>query len=123
MSARTPFYLLNALAGWRVASLSGAALANGGKTLSLQALPGSERPLVDAAGSLGGLQAAIGVAMDSQDRVYILDGQACVLKRFDRCLQQFVTLPCIGEMGREPRHLSCPNGLAISCKDDIYIAD
>ena len=123
MGTRTQYYLLNALAGWRAASLSGAVLANGDATLSLQALPGSERPLVDTAGSFGGLQAAIGVAIDSQDRVYILDSQTCLLKRFDRCSQQFVILPCIGEIGSEPRRFCRPHGLAISCQDDIYIAD
>jgi phage tail-like protein len=123
MSDPTPHYLLNALAGWRAASPDNAVLAQVGKVLSLQALPGSERPLVDAAGSLGGLQAAVGVAVDSRDRVYILDAQACVLKRFDPCMQQFVTLPCIGGTGGNPRQFSAPHGLAVSCADDIYVAD
>ena len=120
-------YLLNGLAGWRAASLSGAVLANAkarlGSVLTMQPLPGSGRPLVDAAGSLGGLEAAIGVAIDSEDRVYILDGRACKVKRFDRCLSEFITLPCVGGCGDEPRQLSSPHGMAMSCRDDLYIAD
>ena len=116
-------YLLNRLAGWRMAPSSDAVLAQGGKALSLTALPGSERPLVDAAGSLGGLQAAIGVSGDSQDRVYILDGADCLIKRYDPCLQLFLTLPCIGGSGGEPRQFRNPHGLAISHADDIYVAD
>lgn len=120
---RAPHYLLNGLAGWRAASLSNTVLAEGGSVLALQQLPGSERPLVDAAGSFGGLQTAIGIAIDGQDRVYILDGATCTVKRFDRCLQQFVTLPCIGGIGSAPRQLSAPHGMAISCGNDLYLVD
>lgn len=123
MSNAAQHYLLNGLAGWRAASLSGAVLAEGGSVLTMQPLPGSARPLVDAAGSLGGLEAAIGVAIDSEDRVYILDGKTCKVKRFDRCLAEFVTLPCVGGNGSEPRRFSAPHGMAISSRDDLYIAD
>ena len=123
MSDTSPHYLLDGLAGWRVGLLKNAVLRDGGCTLALQPLPGAVRPLVDPQGSFGGLQMAIGVAVDCEDRVYILDGQACVLKRFDRCQQKFVTLPCIGGVGSEPRQLSSPHGLAISCCNDIYVAD
>jgi hypothetical protein len=123
MSDATPHFLLDGLAGWRAAALDSTVLADGGESLMLQPLPGSVRPLVDPEGSFGGLQMAIGVAVDSEDRVYILDGQTCLLKRFDRCLQKFVTLPCIGGPGTDPRELSSPHGLAISCCNNIYIAD
>jgi phage tail-like protein len=128
MSKATPHYLLNGLAGWRAGSLSGAVLAGspgaaGGPVLTLQPLPGSARPLVDASGSLGGFESAIGVAVDCEDRVYILDGKAGIVKRFDRCLGQFITLPCLGGCGSEPRQLSAPNGMAISRRNDLYIAD
>ena len=121
MSA-TPHFLLNGLAGWQAASLDHAVLSCG-EELSLQPMPGSLRPLVDDAGSLGGFAEAIGVAVDSQDRVYVLDRKACSVKRFDRCLQKFVTLPCIGGTGGELRRLRSPNGLAVSPCDDLYIAD
>jgi phage tail-like protein len=122
-TSKSPHYLLNGLTGWRAANLNNTVLSGNGDALTLQPLPGSARPLVDAAGSLGGLQAAIGVAIDSQDRVYILDGATCQVKRFDRCLQQFVTLPCVGGFGHEPRQLSSPNGMAISRSGDLYLAD
>jgi len=118
-----PHYLLDGLAGWQAASLENAVLTCDGRELALQPLPGSERPLVDDAGSLGGFVEAIGVAVDSQDRVYILDRKSCRIKRFDRCLRQFVTLPCIGGCGSQPRQLDAPNGLAVSCCDNLYIAD
>jgi len=118
-----PHFLLDGLAGWRHADLQNTVLSDGGASLTLQPLPGSVRPLVDPQGSFGGLQMAIGVAVDTEDRVYVLDGQLCVLKRFDRCLQKFVTLPCIGGPGPAPRQLASPHGLAISCCNNIYIAD
>jgi phage tail-like protein len=123
MSNATKHYLLNGLAGWRAGSLSNAALGTNSGVLMLQALPGSGRPLVDAAGSLGGLQEAIGVAIDSEDRVYILDGKTCTVKRFDRCLAECVTLPCVGGIGSEPRQFSSPHGMAISPGNDLHIAD
>jgi phage tail-like protein len=123
MSNAAPHYLLNGLAGWRAASLSNVAIGNDGDVLTLKPLPGSARPLVDASGSLGGLQAAIGVAIDSEHRVYVLDGKACTVKRFDRCLEQFVTLPYVGGCGSEPRQLLSPHGMVISSRDDLYIVD
>jgi phage tail-like protein len=127
MSTSTPHYVLDGLVGWRAASLSDAVLAETGaescSVLKLQRLPGSARPLVDSAGSLGGLDAAIGVAVDSQDRVYILDGVTCVIKRFDRCAGKFHTLPCVGGVGREPRQFQTPHGMAISRRDDLYVVD
>jgi phage tail-like protein len=123
MTDSSPHFLMNGLAGWRAKTLDNTVLANSGCSLTLLPLPGAVRPLVDLEGSFGGLQNAIGVAVDSIERVYILDGQTCLVKRFDRCLQKFVTLPCIGGFGTQPRQLSWPHGLAISCCDNIYIAD
>ncbi len=123
MSDATPHFVLDGLAGWRQAWLSGTALSSDSCTLTLQPLPGAVRPLVDASGSFGGLQMPTGIAVDREDRVYILDGEQCVIKRFDRCLSEFVTLPCIGGIGREPRQFSSPHGLAISCRNDLYVAD
>jgi phage tail-like protein len=118
MIDRAPHFLLDSHVGWRVGALDKATLSHG--DLVLQPLPGSVRPLTD---SFGGLQNAEGVAVDSQDRVYLLDSSACVVKRFDRCTGEFHKLPCIGRCGREPRHLNSPRGLAISCSDNLYIAD
>ncbi len=121
MIDRVPHYLLDGQAGWRAGTLDKTALSHGG--LVLQSLPGATRPLVDATGSFGGLQNAEGVAVDNQDRVYVLDSKECVVKRFDRCAGQFVTLPCIGPCGCLPRQLASPHGLAISSSDNLYIAD
>jgi phage tail-like protein len=123
MNKGKPHYLLNGLAGWRTGSLSNTVLAGSDPVLTLQPLPGSARPLVDAAGSFGGLEAAIGMAIDGQDRVYVLDARTCTVKRFDRCLAQFVTLPCVGGIGPAPRQFSSPHGMAISCRDDLYVVD
>jgi phage tail-like protein len=121
MSNGTPHYLMNGIAGWRSAASANVAFADG--ALTLQALPGSMRPLVDAAGDFGGLQSAIGVGVDSQNDVYILDAGACAVKRFDRCAQKFVRLHCVGGCGCEPRQMNNAHGLAISRCDNLYLAD
>src|SRR5512147_2883363 len=111
------------LAGWRRAVLEGAELADDGAVLRLETVPSSGRPLVDASGSFGGLVAPIGLAIDCQGTIYILDAQGPVIRRFDPCREQFDTLPCIGGVGSEPRQLNNPHGLAISASRDLYVTD
>jgi phage tail-like protein len=123
MSDAQKHYLLNGFAGWRAGQLSETVLSNNGMALTLQPLPGAGAPLIDSAGSLGGFVSAINVAIDMQNRVYVLDAANCRVKRFDRCLQQFVTLPCIGGIGSEPREFRSPQGMAVSCHDDLYVVD
>lgn len=112
---------MNSIAGWRTAQSTN--IATDGRVLTLQTLPGSLRPIVDAAGSFGGFQSAIGVAVDREDNVYVLDSGHCAIKRFDRCLQEFIKLHGVGGCGPEPRQFDKPNGLAVSCSDNLYVAD
>jgi phage tail-like protein len=123
MSAQPPGYRMNGIAGWRTASASNVAFVCSGRVLALQPLPGSARPLADTAGSLGGFVSAIGVAVDSQDTVFVLDGALCELKRFDRCELAFTRVPCVGGKGSDLRQLRDPHGMAIACRDTLYIAD
>jgi phage tail-like protein len=118
-----PHYLLNAIAGWRTAASANVAFSADGGALTLQPLPGGMRPLIDAAGSFGGLQTAIGVAVDPEDNVYILDAGLCAVKRFDRCTQAFVRLHCVGGCGAEPRQMREAHGIAISRNYNLYLAD
>jgi phage tail-like protein len=115
-------YLLDGRAGWRD-SLTDKTVVADGVSLRLRPLPGPPRPIVDAAGSFGNLAYPAGVAVDVEDRVYILDGAACLVKRFDPCGETFHTLPCIGGKGSAPRQLCDPHGIAVSCRDDLYLAD
>lgn len=123
MSGTQPHYLMNGIAGWRTATSSNIAFAVDGGSLTLQPMPGSLRPLVDSAGSFGGLQTAVGVAVDREDDVYVLDAGKCTIKRFDRCTQKFVRLHCVGGHGTEPRQLNDPHGIAISKCGNLYVAD
>jgi phage tail-like protein len=109
--------------GWRAAALENVALAGEVTRLQLGARPGRPRPLVDAAGSFGGLSLATGLAVDSDGRIYLLDGRVGLLKRFDPCTDVFETLPCIAGPGSEPRQVRDPHGLAISARGDLYLAD
>jgi phage tail-like protein len=115
--------LLNAQAGWRAAILDRTVLANDEASLQLRFPPETTRPLVDAQGSFGGLALPTGLAVDAEDRVYTLDSEAHVVKRFDPCTGTFEVLPCIGGPGSAPRQMRHPHGLAISCRGDLYVAD
>jgi phage tail-like protein len=118
-----PFILLNKRAGWRGALLDSVHLADGGCALQLAPLPGAATPLNGAAGTFGGFTNPIRLAIDRLDRIYILDAADCLIRRFDPCAGSFETLPCVGGKGGAPRQFRNPNGLAISARNDIYIAD
>lgn len=115
--------LLDALAGWRAAALDSIVQDGQSGALRLVALPGAGAPLTDGAGAVGGFTLPRDVAVDGQDRVYVLDAGACCIKRFDPCTSAFVTLPCIGGCGGGARELDDPHGIAISGGGDLYVAD
>lgn len=116
-------FLLNQQATWREARLDRVVLADEGTALQLRPVPGSGRPLIDSAGSFGGLALPASLAMDDEDRIYILDRSSHVVKRYSPCTETFETLPCIGGKGPEPRQLLDPQGIAISARGDLFVAD
>jgi phage tail-like protein len=116
-----PHLLLDGVVGWGDASLDH--VAAGPQGLELQRLPVADRPLVDAEGSFGGLVRPTGVAVDADDRIYVLDLEDLRIRRFDPCTSAYETLPCLGGEGAEPRRFSDPHGIAISCRGDMYVAD
>jgi phage tail-like protein len=120
---KQPSILLNQYAGWNSALLDHVALADAGCTLRLRLLPGIARPLTSAFGDLGGFTNPAGLALDGLDRMYVLDGADCLVKRFDPCLQSFQVLPCIGGCGHQARQINAPRGMDISCRDELFIAD
>lgn len=116
------YFLLDRRAGWRAAALDRTRLKHDGACLQLQKLPGPARPLVDAAGDFGGLVHPVGLAVDEVGNIYILDGGADLVKRFNPCTLTFEVLPCIGGSGHEPRQVRQPQSIAISC-GNLYLAD
>jgi phage tail-like protein len=120
-------WLLDRRAGWRAALLDSLEESPCDDGLRLAALPASGRPLVDPAGTLGGLVAPTGVAVDGQGHVYLVDGgegggAAPRIKRYDPCCAGFETLPCLGGEGSAPRRLRDPHGIALAA-GKLYVAD
>lgn len=120
----TKYVPLNQQVGWRKAANSDNVVidAESGQ-LHLQVLPGLDRPLTDANGDFGGLVLPTSIAEDNEGRLYILDGGKLVVKRFDPCLQMFETLPWLGGAGRAARQFLDPKRIAISTRNDLYVAD
>jgi phage tail-like protein len=115
--------LLNKYAGWETLLLDHLELADGGDSLRLRLLPGAARPLTDSTGTLGGFTNPIGMALDTQNSIYILDSADNLIRRFDPCLQTFQILPYIGGAGDKPRQFNEPMGIAICGRDDLFVAD
>lgn len=117
---REPFLLLDRHTGFDAALLDRVSVSD---EVTLAPIPGTARPLVDAAGSFGGLALPTGIAVDPDGAIYVLDGADATLKRFDPCDGVFVTLPCIGGVGSEPRQFSGARGIGISPRGDLIVAD
>ena len=117
------FYLLSEQAGWRGDITDHVVVGTCSGGLELAPAPGAVRPLTDAAGTLGGLVLPIGVAIDCGGNIYVLDASRQHIRRFDDCERAFADLPCIGGIGGLPRRLRDARSIAISRRDDLYIAD
>lgn len=126
----TEHWLLNQQAGWHVgqtttghAALERVVIDENTGQLRLQTLPGIDRPLVDAQGDFGGLVLPVSIAEDRAGRLYILDAQTLLVKRFDPLKQAFEVLPALGGEGSEARRFRDPHRIAISGRNDLYVAD
>lgn len=117
------YLLLNHRVGWRKAALDNVVIDGDTGQLRLQALPSLDRPLTDASGNFGGLVLPVSIAEDREGRIYILDAQTLVVKRFNPCTQAFETLPWLGGAGSAPRQFLEPHHIAISARNDLYVAD
>lgn len=123
MKPNPDLFLLNPIAGWRGAQLEQVVADPVGGGLVLSQFPGSARRLVDAAGTFGGLVLPTAMAVDADGIIFILDGGARVLRRYDPCTETFGALPCAGGEGLEPRQFRDPRGLAVSRYGDLIVAD
>ncbi len=124
MKAATDLFLLNAIAGWRIARHERLSSAAPSTVVELQRAPGTARPLVDAAGTFGGLVLPAAMTMDADGVLYVLDGGPVpALKRYDPCRERFEALACCGGAGSEPRQFREPRGLALSRFGDLIVAD
>lgn len=122
MAALRPGSLLLApLPGWQADLLDRVSVDKG--ALRLTQLPGLPRPLTEATGDFGGLTLPVGMAVDCAGRIYLLHGKGAHLKRYNPCDEHFENLPCMGGEGHKPRRFHEPRGIAISCRDELYIAD
>lgn len=122
-SETVPYLLLNPRTGWQQAALEGVLVDDEARVLRLQLRPDMQRPVTDVHGTFGGVVLPALLAQDSQENIYLLNTQTCLIKRFDTLSQRFRVLPTLGGRGREPRQFFQPQALAISAYDDLYVVD
>jgi phage tail-like protein len=113
--------LLNARAGWRIATLDGVEFRPDGN-LTLAVLPGLRRSFGEPGGSLGGLTLPANTALGPDGGLFLLDPDGPALKRFDPCDCRFEAIPCFGETGGGPRQLLDPHGIGI-CSGNLFVCD
>src|SRR5262245_13039381 len=115
--------LLNAQTGWRATEpLTGVDISPEDGSLYLSPDPVGSRPLVDVAGTFGGLDLRTGVATDGAGNIYLLDAASGKIKRFDPCECRFEVLPCAGGIGEAPRRFNVPHGIAVFA-GDLFVCD
>lgn len=115
------FWLLNGATGWRTGDTQDVAVGDDAG-IRLAANTAGPLALDSADGSLGGLVLPIGMAFDTELRLYLLDFDEVAIKRFDVELQSFETLPTVGGEGSDARSFHIPTNIAI-VGDDLYVAD
>jgi phage tail-like protein len=109
--------------GWQTVELDSVEFNPGGCGVRLVRLPGTQRALIDAAGSFAGLAEPTGVAVDPWGRIYVADRHDDRVKRFDPCGDGFAALVCFGGTGSAPRRLREPRGIAAGCDGLVAIVD
>jgi phage tail-like protein len=114
------FWLLNARSGWHDAVFD--RVTDSSDALVLAVVPGSGRVFNEPSGSLGGLTLPGNVAFADDKTLWLLDSAQGRLKRFDPCTCRFVTVPCLGGNGSEPRQVSAPHGIGI-CSGNLFLCD
>lgn len=115
------FLLLHGRQNWRTATST--AISVGQDALRLVADPHGPLGLTWRDGSLGGLRLPRGLAIDQQQRVYLLAEQApWTISRFVSASQGFVALPGLGGAGQAVRQFQQPRTITIAGQY-LYVAD
>jgi phage tail-like protein len=92
------------------------------ESLHLPRDPASLRLLSEPSGSLGGLVAPLGVAVDADGTVWLLDAQSERLLQFDGCRCRFVDSGCFGGRGSGAGRLHHAGGIAIAA-NHLFVCD
>jgi phage tail-like protein len=91
--------------------------------LRLAARPDGPLALDWPDGSVGGLGLPLGMALDRDFRLYVLDPEApWRIRRFEPSREAFEPLPGLGGRGREPRQFDRPANIGL-LRGNLYVAD
>jgi phage tail-like protein len=120
---RNNFWLLDSVAGWRIASESGIAMTPDSGDITLDPLPG--KGVLVSASLEKGLQCPVAVAADSTGRVFVLDAPTChiTVLYLDATNQRTEHIGAIGGKGSLLREFRNPRSLAVLPAGAIVVAD
>lgn len=120
-AARDKHWLLDSVAGWRLASSTGIQSTADEGDITLDSLPGNAE-FLDAA-LAGKFRCPVAVAADAKGRVFVLDNASCRVSLLDLDARRVELLYAIGGSGTSLRHLRLPRSLTVLPGGSIAISD
>lgn len=122
MTARNKYWLLDSVAGWRIASKDGINEASSGD-ITLDPLPGNPEALANDL--VVELKCPAAVAADGDGRIYVLDAATCriTILRLETNRQRAERIDAIGGAGSSIREFRNPRSLAVLPSGAIAVAD
>ena len=120
VTARSPSFLLDQRAGWRLdpSVSTGVQTVHGPLTLSPQ--PAAAQVITNPSGSFGGLTAPTGVATGPHGEILVLDRSGHRVLRYDPGTHVFLPLGCLTS---DPSLLGGATGIAVTGPGDVVLAD
>ena len=118
---RDKYWLLDSVAGWRLASSSGILFTSGAGDITLDTLPGNAEFL--STDLTGNLKCAVALAACAEGRVFVLDTASCRISILDLDKQRMKAISAMGGSGTSLRHLRLPRSLTVLPSGSLAIAD
>jgi len=115
------YWLLDAVAGWRISSKSNVAFTLVGGDITLDPLPGSA--VILGSDLTGVIACPIAIASHRPDQVLVLDQQTDRITVLDLADQTARVLTAFGGRGRDARSFHSPAGIAVLRSGAIAVAD
>ena len=118
---RNNYWLLDSVAGWRIASSDGIAFTADAGDITLDPLP-ADAILLDTA-LTSGIACPVALATDAKGRLLVIDGVTARVHVVDLDAQRSLAIEAFGGRGSELRRFRNPRSIAVLPSGAIAVAD